>query len=47
MHLGPEAMKMIGQGIAQDIATNDATSWFAHDVKESYEQNPLPQDVRP
>ena len=37
MHLGPEAMKMIGQGIAQDIAANRATSWFAHEVEEFYE----------
>ena len=34
MHLGPEAMKMIGQGISQDIA---ATSWFADDVERSNE----------
>lgn len=47
MHLGPEAMKMLGQGVAQDIATNHATSWFAHEVEESYEQSPLPQDARP
>ena len=37
MHLGPEAMKMIGEGIAQDIASNRAASWFAHEVEESYE----------
>ena len=37
MHLGPEAMKMIGQGIAQDIGANHATSWFADEVGESYE----------
>ncbi|KAF6230343.1 hypothetical protein HO133_004683 [Letharia lupina] len=51
MHLGPEAMKMIGQGIAQDIAANRATSWFAHAVEESYEDEdeeaPLPQDPHP
>ena len=44
MHLGPEAMKMIGQGIAQDISANRATSWFAGEVEESYEdeETPLP-----
>lgn len=49
MHLGPEAMKMIGQGIAQDIAANRATSWFVHQVEESYEdeETPLPQDRHP
>lgn len=48
MHLGPEAMKMIGQGIAQDIGGNYATSWFAHEVEESYEDegDPSPQDPR-
>ena len=33
-------MRMIGQGIAQDIAANHATSWFAHEVEESYEDEP-------
>ena len=47
MHFGPEAMKMIGQGIAQNIAADHATSWFAHEVEESYEVTPLPQDARP
>ena len=32
MHLGPEAMKMIGEGIAQDIASNRGGSWFAHEI---------------
>ena len=32
MHLGPEAMKMIGEGIAQDIASNRGDSWFAHEI---------------
>ena len=32
MHLGPEAMKMIGEGIAQDIASNRGESWFAHEI---------------
>ena len=31
MHLGPEAMKMIGQGIAKDIAENRGDAWFAHE----------------
>ncbi|KAL8873206.1 MAG: hypothetical protein Q9174_001289 [Haloplaca sp. 1 TL-2023] len=31
MHLGPEAHKMIGQGIAQDIADSQGDSWFAHE----------------
>lgn len=48
MHLGSEAMKMIGQGIAQDIAANGATSWFADEVEESYEdESPTPQDPHP
>ncbi len=42
MHLGPEAMKIIGQGIAQDIAANRVTSWFAQDVQESYEDEEIP-----
>ena len=48
MHLGPEGMKMIGQGIAQDIATNHATSWFADEVEKSYgdEETSIPQDPR-
>ena len=48
MHLGSEAMKMIGQGIAQDIAASHATSWFAHEVQESYEdeETPLRSDPR-
>ena len=37
MHLGPEAMKMIGQGISQDIAANHAASWFADDVERGNE----------
>lgn len=46
MHLGPEAMKMIGQGIALDLAANYATSWFAHEVEESYkdENSSPPKD---
>ncbi len=32
MHLGPEAMKMIGEGIAQDIASNRGESWFTHEI---------------
>ena len=32
MHLGPEAMKMMGEGIAQDIAVNRGDSWFAHEI---------------
>jgi hypothetical protein len=31
MHLGPEAMKMIGEGIAKDIAGNRGNAWFAHE----------------
>lgn len=34
MHLGPEAHKMIGQGIAQDIAESHGDSWFAHEQPE-------------
>ena len=46
MHLGPEAMKMIGQGIAQDIAANRAISWFVDEIEEGYEddETALPQD---
>ena len=32
MHLGPAAMKMIGESIAQDIASNRENSWFAHEI---------------
>ncbi|KAL8710308.1 MAG: hypothetical protein Q9220_005078 [cf. Caloplaca sp. 1 TL-2023] len=35
MDLGPEAHKMIGQGIAQDIAENHGDSWFAHEQAET------------
>lgn len=31
MHLGPEAMKMIGEGIAKDIIENRSNAWFAHE----------------
>lgn len=31
MHLGPEAHKMIGQGIAADIAESHGDSWFAQE----------------
>ena len=31
MHLGPEAMKMIGEGIAKDIAENRKDEWFKHE----------------
>ncbi|KAL8952912.1 MAG: hypothetical protein Q9222_001202 [Ikaeria aurantiellina] len=46
MHLGPEAHKMIGQGIAQDIAENHGDSWFAHEKAEtSKETDKLPDPV--
>ena len=32
MHLGSEAMKMIGEGIAQDIASSRGDSWFAQEI---------------
>ncbi|KAL8768347.1 MAG: hypothetical protein Q9209_005381 [Squamulea sp. 1 TL-2023] len=35
MHLGPQAHKMIGQGIAADIAESHGDSWFAHEQPES------------
>ncbi|KAL8968736.1 MAG: hypothetical protein Q9183_002321 [Haloplaca sp. 2 TL-2023] len=40
MHLGPEAHKMIGQGIAQDIADSQGDSWFAHEQDDSKEADP-------
>ena len=46
MHLGPEAMKMIGEGIAQDIAVNSATnggnSWFAQEHEGTFEDDEEP-----
>lgn len=38
-HLGPQAMKMIGEGIAQDIAApnRESLGWFAHEVGMTYE----------
>lgn len=30
-------MRMIGEGIAHDIATNQGSSWFAHEVDTTYE----------
>lgn len=38
MHLGPEAMKMIGEGVAQDIASNRRDSWFAHEIEMTNEE---------
>lgn len=39
-HLGNEAMKMIGEGIAQDIASNRGSlGWFAHEVYMTYEDD--------
>ena len=38
MHLGPEAMKMIGEGTAQDIAANRRDSWFAHEIEMTNEE---------
>ena len=38
MHLGPEAMKMIGEGTAQDIAANRRDSWFAHEIEMTSEE---------
>lgn len=40
MHLGPEAHKMIGEGIAQDIAESHGDSWFAHEPEEI--KDPVP-----
>ena len=42
MHLGPEAMKIIGESIAHDIAANGENSWFAHDTKTTY-SDPSPK----
>ncbi|KAL8729351.1 MAG: hypothetical protein Q9181_005038 [Wetmoreana brouardii] len=42
MHLGPEAHKMIGQGIAQDIAESHGDSWFAHEQPEE-SKDPEPE----
>ncbi len=39
-HLGNEAMRMIGEGIAQDIASNRGSlGWFAHEVYMTYEDD--------
>ena len=35
MHLGPEAMKMIGEGIAKDIAENRGDAWFARECSSA------------
>ena len=43
MHLGPEAMKMIGEGIAKDISENRGNAWFAHE--HDGESNPSPASV--
>lgn len=43
-HLGNEAMRMIGEGIAQDIASNHGSlGWFAHEAYVTYEDD----DTRP
>lgn len=51
MHLGPEAMKIIGESIAHDIAANRENSWFAHDIEITYEDakdsSPLREDPPP
>ena len=35
MHLGAEAHKMIGQGIAADIAESHGDSWFAQEQADA------------
>ena len=46
MHLGPEAMRLIGEGIAHDIAaSNDGSSWFAHDIETIYEDKETPRPL--
>jgi len=34
MHLGPEAMKMIGEDIAVDIGGHRGGTWFSRDADE-------------
>ena len=43
MHFGPEAMKMIGEGIARDIAENRGDAWFAHEEEQKPKKTALPQ----
>jgi len=43
MHLGPKAMKIIGESIAHDIAANREHSWFSHDIEVTYEEDPVDQ----
>ena len=38
MHLGPEAMKMIGEGIAKDIAEYRGNAWFTHENENEKEK---------
>lgn len=35
MHLGPVAMQMIGEGIADDIAENRRDAWFSHEEEHA------------
>ena len=37
MHLGPEAMRMIGEGIADDIASNRDNAWFSHEPETTHD----------
>ena len=37
-------MKMIGEGIAQDIASDRRDSWFAHSFAMTNETNPSSTD---
>ncbi len=48
MHLGNEAMRMIGESIAQDVVSNrESLGWFAHEVYVTNEDDDesLPKDV--
>lgn len=47
MHLGPEAMKMIGEGIAKDIAENRGDAWFAHEKTSDSGSSPSKVSAEP
>lgn len=45
MHLGPEAMKMIGEGIAKDVVKSGGRLWGFEDPSSSNQTNSSEQMI--